>query len=91
MRKYSVSMVRERLSEALDEAERGVPVVIERKGVRYRLTVEPTAAPAKKARRKPLIEVLDPAILDGWTWEWSPGTLTLKTGTSTLRRSRRRK
>ena len=69
MKSYRVSVVRERLSEALDEAERGIPVFIERKGVRYRLSVEPPA-PRKKSRRKPRIEVLDhDAIEHGWTWD----------------------
>jgi antitoxin (DNA-binding transcriptional repressor) of toxin-antitoxin stability system len=69
MKRYSVSVVRERLSEALDEAERGEPVVIERRGVRYRLTVE--RAPAKRTtRRKPRIEVIDhEAFEHGWTWD----------------------
>jgi antitoxin (DNA-binding transcriptional repressor) of toxin-antitoxin stability system len=77
MKRYTVSLVRERLSEALDEAEKGVPVIIERKGVRYRLAVD-KPAPARKARR-PQIEILDPAVADGeWTWEWKPGGLKLK-------------
>jgi hypothetical protein len=78
MKSYLVSAVRERLSEALDEAERGIPVFIERKGVRYRLTVEPTAG-TRRSRRKPRIEVLDPAILEGqWTWDWTPGQLKFR-------------
>jgi hypothetical protein len=69
MKQYSASVVRERLSEALDEAERGVPVFIERKGVRYRLSVE-SAKAARTSRRKPRIEVLDPDALEhGWTWD----------------------
>jgi hypothetical protein len=70
MKRYTVSLVRERLSEALDEADRGVPVIIERKGVRYRLAVD---KPARGGRtRQPLIEILDPAVADGqWTWAWT--------------------
>lgn len=69
MKQYSSSVVRERLSEALDEAERGEPVFIERRGVRYRLTVE-RREKRKKAPPKPRIEVLDPeAIENGWTWD----------------------
>lgn len=79
MKKYGVGFVRERLAEALDYADKGVPVFIERRGVRYRLSVEPTAKSARKPR-KPYIEVLDPAIEKGeWTWDWSPGTLAVKT------------
>ena len=32
MKRYTVAQVRERLASALDEVERGVPVVIERRG-----------------------------------------------------------
>ncbi|OFW15843.1 MAG: hypothetical protein A3H29_11760 [Acidobacteria bacterium RIFCSPLOWO2_02_FULL_67_21] len=77
MKRYTVSVVRERLSQALDEAERGLPVIIERKGVRYRLAVE---KPPRK-RRKPQfrIEILDPAIEAGqWTWDWTPDGLRFR-------------
>jgi hypothetical protein len=77
MKRYTVSLVRERLSEALNEADKGVPVIIERKGVRYRLAVE-KPAPARKTR-KPHIEILDPAVADGqWTWNWTPGGLKFR-------------
>jgi hypothetical protein len=74
-KRYTVASVRERLAEALDQADKGVPVVIERRGVRYRLTVE---RPQKKApsRRRPRITVVDPAVLSGeWTWDWTPDGL----------------
>jgi hypothetical protein len=63
------------LAEALDEADRGRPVIIERNGVRYRLSVErPRRRPS---RASPAIEILDPAIADGqWTWKWTSGGLT---------------
>jgi hypothetical protein len=69
MKTYRVAVVRERLAEALDEAERGVAVFIERKGVRYRLTVErPSTRPVAARRSK--IETLDPAVAEGqWTWD----------------------
>jgi hypothetical protein len=71
-------MVRERLSEALDAADRGQPVFIERRGVTYELTVRKAPARRKKAARQ--IEVLDRAIIDGnWTWEWQKGDLRLRT------------
>lgn len=74
VKNYPVSVVRERLSQALDEAQRGEPVFIERAGVTYRLSVElPTRRPK---RRRPTIEVLDPAVTAGeWTWEPSGGAL----------------
>jgi len=77
MKRYTVSVVRERLAEALDEAERGVPVIIERKGVRYRLVVE-KAVSSRKPRRSHL-EILDPAVAGGqWSWEWTPKGLTFR-------------
>jgi antitoxin (DNA-binding transcriptional repressor) of toxin-antitoxin stability system len=75
MKKYSVAMVRERLSEALDRAEQGKPVFIERRGVTYELTVRRPAARRKKAA--PAIEVLDAALVTSgeWTWDWKGGAL----------------
>ena len=76
MKKYSVSMVRERFAQALDEAQRGEPVFIERGDVVYRLSVERRKT---TRRRKPSIEILDPAVERGqWTWDWSPGRLGFK-------------
>jgi hypothetical protein len=75
-KRYTVAAVRERLAEALDEAEQGIPVIIERRGVRYRLSVEkPAKRPAAKQASK--IEVLDEAVSSGeWSWEWSPSGMT---------------
>jgi hypothetical protein len=74
MKRYPVAVLRERLAEALDAAYHGVPVVIERKGVRYRLTRESAVKKAKTAR-PPLFESVDPAVMAGsWTWDWSPET-----------------
>jgi len=71
-KRYTVGAVRERLAEALDEAERGIPVIIERRGVRYRLTVEPTE-PRAGRHREPRITIVDPLVRDGgWTWDWTP-------------------
>lgn len=68
MKRYTVAMVRERLADALDEAERGVPVLIERRGVRYRLEVE-RARPRRKTRRT-ILTVLDKSLEDGrWSWD----------------------
>ena len=74
MKKFTVAMVRERLSDALDSALGGEPVFIERKGVTYRLSVESV----KKARRgrTPRFDVLDSALLDGqWSWDWKDGEI----------------
>jgi hypothetical protein len=72
-----VAQVRERLASALDEAERGVPVIIERHGVRYALTRVSRTAPARK--RQPRIEILDQAVADGqWSWNWTPRGLKFR-------------
>ena len=71
VKKYKVAMVRERLSHALDEAERGEPVFIERNGVTYRLSVEQPAARQPKVRAATM-EILDPAVAGG-DWTWDPG------------------
>jgi antitoxin (DNA-binding transcriptional repressor) of toxin-antitoxin stability system len=77
MKKYTVGMVRERLSEALDEAQSGEQVFIQRRGVRYRLSVEP--ARRGKKTTKPRIEIVDPAVADGqWTWDWANGQLRFR-------------
>ncbi len=80
MKKYPVAVLRERLAEALDAAYGGEPVVIERKGVRYRLTRE--SAPRKsKSVRSPLFEIVDPAVMAGdWTWDWSLEGMTFVPG-----------
>ena len=70
MKRYTVALVRERLAEALDEAERGEPVFIERKGVRYRLSLD--KAKPRRTRRASRIQVTDPAVAGGkWTWDWA--------------------
>lgn len=74
MKRYSVAVVRERLAEALNEVDRGVPVIIERRGVRYRLTREP--ARPRKTTRAPVIEHADADVVAGqWSWNWAPGGL----------------
>jgi antitoxin (DNA-binding transcriptional repressor) of toxin-antitoxin stability system len=84
MKTYSVSMVRERLAEALDDAQAGHPVFIERRGVIYRISVEPRTRMPRSRKRS--IEVLDPAIERGsWTWAWTAGGKDLR-----LRTRRRR-
>jgi antitoxin (DNA-binding transcriptional repressor) of toxin-antitoxin stability system len=77
-KRYTVARVRERLSDALDEAEKGVEIFIERRGTRFRLSLAPER-PKRSAARKPKIEVLDPAVADGqWSWSWTPRSLSFK-------------
>jgi hypothetical protein len=72
VKRYTASVARERLAEALDHADRGIPVVIERKGVRYRISRE-RQGPRTHRTRKPRLEIIDRAVADGqWTWEPGP-------------------
>jgi PIN domain nuclease of toxin-antitoxin system len=65
MKRYSVVQLRGRLADVLDEAEAGHPVVIERRGVRYVLQVEP-ASKAGRRKRQPRIETLDDPASATW-------------------------
>jgi antitoxin (DNA-binding transcriptional repressor) of toxin-antitoxin stability system len=77
MKRYTVAQVRERLASALDEVERGLPVVIERRGIQYLISVQ--SRKARRGRRRSIIETIDPAIAAGqWTWTWTPRGLRLK-------------
>lgn len=77
-KRYTVARVRERLSDALDEAESGVDIVIERRGRRFRLSVV-DETPQRKKKQKPRIEVLDPAVAAGqWSWSWTPRSLSFR-------------
>jgi hypothetical protein len=68
MKHWKVAEARARFGEILDEAEKGNPVVVERRGVRFRLTAE--KAGPRSAATKPLFEFVDPALADGqWTWK----------------------
>ena len=77
-KRYTVAQVRERLSDALDQAERGDAVIIERRGVRYQLALAPVANP-RRARAISRIEIVDPSIDAGeWSWNWSGRALTFR-------------
>jgi antitoxin (DNA-binding transcriptional repressor) of toxin-antitoxin stability system len=69
-KQYTVTHVRERLSDALDAADRGESIVIVRRGTRYVLALAPDM-PRRAARRTSQhIEVLDDAVAAGqWTWD----------------------
>lgn len=78
MRRYSAAQARQRFSEVLDAAERGQPVVIERRGVRFVVEAR-RANRGQRAHRKSLIEYLDPAVAAGeWTWTWQADGLAFK-------------
>ena len=77
VKRYTVAQVRDRLATALDEAASGTPVLIERRGVRFRLTVEP-ATKIARARRRGIVAV-DPAVASGeWGWSLAPTGLEFK-------------
>lgn len=75
MRRYSASEARRRIAAVLDGAERGEVVVIERKGVKFRVVIDregPGRVPA--AGKRPTLEIRDPAVERGnWTWRPAPG------------------
>ena len=77
MKRYTAAQARARLSDALNDAEAGTPVVIERRGVRFRLARESsTPERARRPKRAPLVEILDPAVARGqWTWTPARGRL----------------
>lgn len=78
VKKYPVAMVRERLSEALDRAEQGQPVLIERRGVTYELRVRKPRPRRKRPARQ--IEILDGSLVTSgqWTWDWKEGGLRFR-------------
>jgi antitoxin (DNA-binding transcriptional repressor) of toxin-antitoxin stability system len=77
MKRYTSSEARQNLAAVLDAAERGEPVIIERGQVRFVLRAERTDAAPARRRRRPLLEIVDPAVAEGaWTWKWDPSGLT---------------
>ena len=64
-----VAEARARFGEVLDEAEKGSEVVIERRGVRFRVVAE--QPPAARPSGPPLFEQLDSHVLRG-QWTWTP-------------------
>jgi antitoxin (DNA-binding transcriptional repressor) of toxin-antitoxin stability system len=70
MKRFTTATAKQRFSLLLDAAERGESVIIERRGVRFRLRPERQTT-SKKTRRKPVIEIVDPAVAKGvWQWQW---------------------
>jgi len=66
MARYSASEARRQFFELLDAAERGEEVILDRKGIRFRLVVEPNQV--VEPPTSPLI-IDDPDVLSGeWTW-----------------------
>ena len=75
MKPYSTALAKQRLSTLLDAAERGERVIIRRGGVIFRVQPERIVT-RNKSKRRPIIEILDPAITNGdWVWKWVRGGL----------------
>jgi prevent-host-death family protein len=67
MKRYSVTTARQRISDLLNAAEAGESVVIERRGVQFRLVA---VRSAEHPRRRNLVLEMDPAVEEGrFTWE----------------------
>jgi prevent-host-death family protein len=68
MKGFKAAEARAQFGDLLDQAEQGQPVFIERKGVRFLLSVEPSAPPPA-ARRVAFFTAVDPDVMSGeWTW-----------------------
>jgi len=68
MKGFKVAEARARFGDLLDQAEQGVPIVIERRGVRFTLAAERPEA-RKSVAQTPFFDAVDPAVLRGeWTW-----------------------
>jgi antitoxin (DNA-binding transcriptional repressor) of toxin-antitoxin stability system len=75
MKHYDVATARRHLADALDAAEAGEPVVIERRGVRFQLARLADQSP-RRTSGPVLIEILDPAVETGrWTWRMTSAGL----------------
>jgi len=73
MKRFTAAKARQQFSLLLDTAERGESVIIERRGVRFRIRAEQQPALRATSRRVPVIEFVDPAIAAGrWSWDWGP-------------------
>ena len=78
MKRYTVAQARQQFAEVLNVAERGQPVVIERRGVRFVVEAQPRRR-QRSVRRKSIIQRLDPAVAAGeWTWSWRVEGLRFK-------------
>ena len=75
MKRFTTASAKQRFSLLLDAAERGESVIIERRGVRFRVQTDRHSS-RKRIRRNPVIEIVDPAVAKGvWQWQWRPDGL----------------
>jgi antitoxin (DNA-binding transcriptional repressor) of toxin-antitoxin stability system len=74
MKRYSAAQARQHLSDLLDAALKGEKVVIERRGVCFRILAQRPRRPP--ARLPPVVEILDPQVACGsWSWRLDRGGL----------------
>ena len=67
MARYTTAEARRELSRLLDAAEKGEQVLVERRGVRFRLVLDKTSKGRPKPRKS--LAVSDREVLAGeWTW-----------------------
>lgn len=72
MARFTATEARRQFFQLLDRVERGESVVLERKGLRFRLILEREGA-TEPPRAAPVI--VDEALLEGdWTWSPPPAT-----------------
>jgi hypothetical protein len=69
MKGMKVAEARARFGELLDQAEQGHEVLIERRGVWFRLLAEAVGSRGKPAA---VFDFVDRAVMDG-QWTWKPG------------------
>ena len=68
MSRHTASEARRELFRLLDSVERGEEVILERRGVAFRLSLEPEPD-VRKPTKSPL-RVVDDTLLDGvWSWD----------------------
>lgn len=75
MKHLNVAEARARFGEVLDEAEKGEPVSIERRGVRFRVIAEPHSP--SRGKKTPLFDFVDRDVMAG-QWTWSLGARGLR-------------
>ncbi len=68
MKHLKVAEARARFGEILDEAEMGNAVVIERRGMLFRLVAEPCPARSTTPAASPFAKIDDDVMAGQWTW-----------------------
>ena len=67
VKRYNVSMARERLADVLNEVDRNGSVLIERGDAQYVITAK--SPRRRSAHRTSMIETVDPSVANG-QWQW---------------------